>query len=135
MRRTLLGLLVVTGLVVGGWAYLDPAGWYATFPGLGRHWLPPLGPYNEHLAKDTGALYLALAVVTCGALRRSAGAGTVRAVAAAWTVFNALHLIYHVPHLHVYDTVDQVLNVVGLGGLLAVSASLLLVRPAPEGKP
>ena len=43
-----------------------------TFPGGGRHWLPMLGAYNEHLARDVGALYLALAVLSAGAALRAA---------------------------------------------------------------
>ncbi|WP_149183526.1 hypothetical protein [Streptomyces sp. TRM49041] len=133
LRSAALVALVVTGLYVGVWAYFLPEKWYDGFPGFGRTWLPPLGPYNEHLAKDTGALYLALALLSAAALRRANSNRLVRTTGAAWLVFNALHLVYHMQHLHVYGTTDKVLNVVGLGALMLISAALLIpVRAAPR---
>src|SRR5258707_688116 len=55
LQRGLLGFLAVTGAVTGLWAYVAPRNWYDTFPGMGLSWLPQLGPYNEHFAKDVGA--------------------------------------------------------------------------------
>jgi hypothetical protein len=45
-----------------------PLHWFNNFPGLGMQWLPVLGPYNEHFAKDVGAAYLALASLSVCAL-------------------------------------------------------------------
>jgi hypothetical protein len=133
LRQAVLVALVGTGLYVGVWAYFLPREWYDGFPGFGRRWLPPLGPYNEHLAKDTGALYLALSALTCTAVRRAHSNRLVRTTGAAWLVFNTLHLVYHLRHLHVYGTTDQVLNVVGLGALVLISATLLIpAAPAPR---
>ncbi|MFE5139214.1 hypothetical protein ACFRDV_16320 [Streptomyces fagopyri] len=129
IRYAGLGLLALTGLYTGGWAYFSPKGWYANFPGFGLSWLPPLGPYNEHLAKDTGAMFLALAVLTAVTLRQVRNERLVRTTGAVWLVFDVLHLGYHVQHLDMYGTRDQVLNVVTLAALLLVSA--LLVMPVP----
>lgn len=62
-RRAALWLLTSTTLVVGAWALLAPASFYRAFP-LGRAWVAVDGPFNEHLLRDVGGLFLALTVVT-----------------------------------------------------------------------
>jgi hypothetical protein len=123
IRYAALGLLAVTGLYTGVWAYCSPTSWYANFPGLGLSWLPQLGPYNEHLTKDAGAMFLALAVLTV--ITR-----LVQTTGAVWLVFNVLHFSYHVQHLDMYNTRDQILNVVFLAALILLAA-LLLVPALP----
>ncbi|MCH0539188.1 hypothetical protein I3F58_06385 [Streptomyces sp. MUM 203J] len=125
-RQVALGLFIVSGLYVGVWAYFAPQHWHETFPGFGRSWLPQLGPYNQHLAKDTGAMYLALAVLSVIALRYVRSNPMVQTTGAAWLTFNILHLVYHVQHLHVYDTIDQILNVVLLSAQTIIAAALLV---------
>ncbi|MFG2784811.1 hypothetical protein ACGFY7_44200 [Streptomyces prunicolor] len=132
IRYVSLGLLAVVGLYTGGWAYFSPTGWYANFPGLGLSWLPQLGPYNEHLVKDAGAMFLALALLTIVALREVRNTGLVQTTGAVWLVFNVLHFSYHVQHLDMYGTRDQVLNVVFLAALVLLSAVLLV--PASPGR-
>ncbi len=60
-----IGLLIVaaTPLVGGLWALLFPRAFYDDFPLPGRAWVSTLGPYNEHLVRDVGALNLALGVL------------------------------------------------------------------------
>lgn len=94
-RRWVLVLLALPGAYVGIWAHFLPASWYRSFPGFGRHWLPQLGPYNEHLSRDVGALYLALAVLSAGAAWRAGDTYLVRLTALVWLVFSVPHLIYH----------------------------------------
>lgn len=131
VHRILLALLAVTGVVVGSWAYFAPKHWYDTFPGLGLRWLPQLGPYNEHFVKDVGAFYLGLTVLSVCAFVYIANATLVRVAAGAWTVFNLLHLVFHVQMLHMYEPRDQVLNVIALSTVLLVSLALLLPQRAP----
>jgi len=45
-----------------------------------------------------------------------------------WLVFNVLHLSYHMQHLGMYGTRNQVLNVVTLTLLVLSSAALLGAR-------
>ncbi|WP_406149575.1 hypothetical protein [Streptomyces sp. NBC_01012] len=131
LRRALLALLALVGLYTGGWAYVAPAHWYAHFPGFGFSWLPQLGPYNMHLAKDDGAMFLALAALALLTIRYARHTLIVQLTATAWLVFNVLHCVYHLQHLHVYDTVDKVLNVLLLGLLVLITAALFIpVRPA-----
>ncbi|WP_329372132.1 hypothetical protein [Streptomyces sp. NBC_01483] len=130
IRYAALGLLAVTGLYTGVWAYCSPTSWYANFPGLGLSWLPQLGPYNEHLTKDVGAMFLALAVLTVITLRSVDNTRLVQTTGAVWLVFNVLHFSYHVQHLDMYNTRDQILNVVFLAALILLAA-LLLVPALP----
>ncbi|MFI9471915.1 hypothetical protein ACIHBQ_31180 [Streptomyces sp. NPDC052492] len=130
-RRALLSLLALAGLYTGGWAYAAPKNWHANFPGFGFSWLPQLGPYNMHLAKDTGAMFLALAVLALITIRYARTTRVVQITASTWLVFNVLHCIFHMQHLHVYGTTDKVLNVVSLTLLVLVSAALFV----PERRP
>jgi hypothetical protein len=125
LRRALLGLLGFVGAFTGVWAYAAPRNWFDRFPGFGLHWLPQLGPFNEHLAKDDGAMFLALAVLAGCAVRWAADERLVRVTALVWLVFDVLHLIFHMQHLDMYGTRDQVLNVLFLGLLPVVSLALL----------
>ena len=74
----------------GFWAAFAPRSFYADFPGAGRHWISPDGPYNQHLIRDVGELNLALFVVVLAAavtlslpLVRAALAGDARERGAA----------------------------------------------------
>lgn len=128
LDRISLIILLVTAAVSGLWAYFLPRNWYDTFPGLGMHWLPQLGPYSEHLAKDVGAMFLAFAVVTVVALVRTHDELLLRVVSWGWLVFNVLHFIYHMTMLGMYKPSDQVANVITLS--LLVIVSVILVVPA-----
>jgi hypothetical protein len=133
LDRVCLALLLLSACYVGGWAYLAPYHWYAHFPGFGLRWLPQLGPYNEHLAKDVGAMYLALAVLTLVALARPRDRASTRIAGATWLVFNVLHLAYHTTMLGRYGPTDRVLNVVTLS-LVVLLAVPLVVRPSAEDR-
>jgi hypothetical protein len=131
-RRALLLALAITAVVVGTWAYFAPAHWHATFPGFGRHWLPVLGPYNEHLVKDVGGMYLGLMALSLAAATRPADTFVVRIAGTAWTVFNVLHLTYHLQHLGMYQPSDQILNVIALSLPTLAGAALLLPARTPK---
>lgn len=129
-----LALLGLLGLQIGTWATFWPRGFYDDFPGGGRSWVAVDGPYNEHLVRDFGALNLALTAAVAVALITRAPAA-VRAAALAWLVYSVPHLVYHVRHIDIYDTADQVLNLAGLGGAV-VLAGIALARPgSPRGGP
>ncbi|BBX23825.1 hypothetical protein MTER_32360 [Mycolicibacter terrae] len=128
VHRICLIFLTIVGVGVGGWAYFAPLNWYNTFPGLGMTWLPVLGPYNEHFVKDVGSMYLGLAALSALALYYVGNRAVVVVTAICVSVFNMLHLIYHLGMLHMYGPRDAVLNVVALS--LVLVASLLLLVPA-----
>jgi len=129
--RVGLWILALGELPLGAWALAAPASWYRSFPGLGHHWLPPLGPYNEHLAIDFGSLTLGLTVVTIVAavtMRRD----WVRAAAAGWTVVGVPHLAFHLGQLEPYPVADQVANIIGLAVALILPAAILVASLIPS---
>jgi hypothetical protein len=123
--RAGLCLLALGELPLGAWAVAAPASFYRSFPGFGHHWLPPLGPYNEHLTIDFGSLTLGLTAVTVVAavtMRRE----WILAAAAGWTVVGVPHLAFHLGHLEPYPAADQVANVVGLAVAVLIPAAILV---------
>lgn len=131
LRRTLLGIGVALGAYVGGWAFFAPAAFYRSFPGFGLHWIDVDGPFNEHLIREVGALYLGLAAASlASALARSAQPG--RIVGLAWAVFGTLHFGYHASHLE-GSTGDRIGTLVSLG--LSALLGLALLLPARGRKP
>jgi hypothetical protein len=120
-----LAILAVPSLVIGVWAAFAPRSFYDDFPGLGRVWVSPVGPYNEHLVRDVGELNLALAVITVVALVVLTPM-LVRAVLAGWIIYSVPHLVYHLRHLEPFATDDQVSMIASLA-LVPVLAIVLLV--------
>jgi hypothetical protein len=123
LRAGLL-LLASPPLVVGLWALLVPRSFYDDFPFPGREWVSALGPYNEHLVRDVGALNLALGVLLATAVilleRR-----LVRASLVAWLVYAVPHLAFHITTLDAFPPFDNLANV-GVLGLAVLLPSLLL---------
>jgi hypothetical protein len=123
----LAGLLGLTALSVGMWASVGPHSFFTSFPGFGHHWVLAQPPYNEHLTRDVGGLYLALAVVSGWAVTR--GTDESYAVSGlAWLVFGGPHLVFHWAHLGVFPTADQIGNLVALG-VTVLAPVLLLAGP------
>src|SRR3954468_15918781 len=119
--RAALGLLALSAAFVGFWALFAPSSFYTSFPGLGFTWVSEAGPYDEHLVRDVGALYVALLVVTVLALLRPA---SVRPWVAglAWLVFGVPHLVFYAAHAGPGDAVE--VTALALNVLLAVIACL-----------
>ena len=132
-RKIVLALTAAVGIFVGVWAAGFPRGFYDSFPGFGFMWIAVDGPFNEHLIRDVGALYLAIAAAAVYAFFSSQLAAT-RVVGVAWTVFGIPHLAYHLSHLHELAPIDAIGNVFSLGGSLLLGVLLLIpqrtTRPA-----
>ena len=133
-RRILLLVTSAIGTVVGVWAALLPTEFYESFPGLGLGpWVAVDGPFNEHLIRDVGALYLALAA---GGVYAACTSGTQagRAVGIAWIVFSVPHLAYHLGHTAGLSGVDLVVEIVSLSSTIVLAVPLLLpARGATKG--
>lgn len=129
-RRILLGVTSILGAFVGIWAAFAPRGFYDSFPSFGLGpWIAVDGPYNEHLIRDVGGLYLALAAAGVYALLQ-AGAHAARAartVGIAWIVFSIPHLIYHANHLAGLSGLNLVAEIISVG--ITVPIGILLVVP------
>jgi hypothetical protein len=126
-RRELRVGLVLLGAplaAIGPWAVLAPHSWFDDFPGGGMHWVSAIGPYNEHLASDVGAFFLALGgllVFAAVLLDRRLVQGALGAL----IVYSVPHLIYHLTELDAYSTRDVVLNMITLGSIVVVPLLML----------
>jgi len=119
-----VSLLAASALVVGVWALVLPRSFYDDFPAAGRHWVSALGPYNEHLVRDVGALNLALGTLLALAaivLEQR----LVQAALVAWLVYALPHFVFHATELDALPFLDNVANVITLG--LAVLLPLVLL--------
>ena len=128
IKQAAAALLALTAALVGGWAGFAPLSFYRSFPLAGHHWVSSLGPYNEHLVRDVGGLYLALLVLTVWAAIRP-HPGTLRLTGAAWLAFSVPHLVFHLMHLDELGTADKIGNVVSLA--VNVVLALVLIAPSP----
>lgn len=99
VRAIAAAVLALNAALVGVWAGAFPLSFYRDFPFPGAHWVSALGPYNEHLVRDVGGLYLGLLVLSVATLRRPSLATT---AGGAWLVFSAEHLLWHAFHLAVF---------------------------------
>jgi hypothetical protein len=124
-KRILAALLAVPAAVVGIWAAAFPRSFYLDFPLPGHRWVSGLGPFNEHLVRDVGGLYLGLLVLTLWAWRRPSPSA-LRVTGGAWLVFNAQHFLWHALHLDGFPTADRAGMLVSLGTVLILAALLLL---------
>lgn len=130
LRFLLLALGIPQGLI-GLWALFAPRSFYGDFPAGTDGWVHVLGPFDEHLVTDVGALFVGLGVlmaIAAFALRRT----VVLAAATSWLVFSVPHLVWHSLNLGPYGTADAIANTVTLtwtvvGGVLILA---LLRRPS-----
>ena len=109
-----------------------PARFYEDFPLPGREWVSTLGPYNEHLVRDYGALNLALAVLLVSAavyLERR----LVRGALVTWLVFATPHFVFHLGQTHHFSYGSNLEQLGGLA-LLVVLPLFLLFFAAPYGR-
>ena len=129
-----LGYLAIVALQVGLWAQFAPRSFYDDFPGLGRTWVSVDGPYNEHLVRDVGGLYLALAVLVIVAavtLSRT----MIATAAGAALVSGVPHFVYHVSNTDGLSGGDIAASLTGLALFSALPVWLFVVsrRSLVEG--
>jgi hypothetical protein len=130
IKRLAAAVLAVSALFVGGWAALAPLSFYRDFPLPGRAWVSGLGPYNEHLVRDVGGLYLALLVLAAWAALRPTE-DLLRVAGASWLIFGVLHFAFHAGHLAMFSTFDRVTMLIALGGTVLLAAVLVIPSGAP----
>jgi hypothetical protein len=119
-----LAALAAPLVAIGGWALLAPHSWYEDFPGGGRGWVSALGPYNEHLVRDFGALYLGLGLLLVFA-GVTLGRQVVQASLGVLLVFSVPHFVYHLTELEALPTGDNIANMITLGLGVLLPAVLL----------
>jgi hypothetical protein len=122
VRLGVIVTLAVPQLVIGLWACLAPESWFDSFPGFDPRLVAAIPPYNEHLATDAGAGFLATgAALLVAALwgRR----GGVRVALVAVAAFTAPHALYHLLHpADALSTAEDAANVAALGSTLVLAA-------------
>ena len=121
-----LAALSAYAAAIGMPALSAPAWFYRSFP-LGRGWVAQLPPYNEHLVRDAGALFLGFAVLLGLAATRPRR-DLVRGALAAWTVTAVPHLLFHAIHPSGLTSADAAAQLTLLG--VGVVLPLLLLRAA-----
>lgn len=107
---------------------------YEVFPLPGRRWVSTLGPFNEHLVVDYGALTLALAVLLAGAaifLERR----LVQVSLVAYLTFAVPHLVYHMIMLHHFPLSTDKVGLLLTLGLVVLLPSILLFLAGTRGVP
>jgi hypothetical protein len=122
-------VLTLSAAYVGTWALLAPRSFYDDFPLPGRDWVSLAGPYDEHLVRDVGGLYLALGLMTLWAALRP-WTDLLAVVGVAWEVFSVPHVIFHAGHLDGLETFDKLAELVSLGATVLLAA--LLMVPARD---
>jgi alkylhydroperoxidase family enzyme len=136
--RLLLLALAVPQALIGLWALLAPRSFYDDFPAGSDGWVNPLGPFDQHLVSDVGALFVGLGVLLgfgAWSLRRT----MVVAAGVVWLIYAVPHFIWHVFNLEPYGTADAVANTAALawtvvgGVLVLVLASRRPVRRGAAG--
>jgi hypothetical protein len=133
IRVGLLALAVPTA-AIGAWALVAPHGWYGDFPGGGRHWVSALGPYDEHLVRDFGALYLGLGFLL-GFAAISLVRVLVQAALGSYLVFSVPHVVFHAANTEPFGTGDNVANMVTLVLGLAFAVALLAATFRTTARP
>lgn len=112
LARILLALAAVAQAEVGVWGEAAPRSFYDNFPGFGRHWVAPLGPYDEHLLRDYASAEIGLAVLlACAAIWFSRR--VVLIAGAAFLAGTLPHFIFHLTTTHELPSID---NAFSLGG-------------------
>ena len=134
--RAGLVLLAIPSAIIAIWGLSSPRGFYRDFPGLGRHWVSAIPPYNEHLIRDFAAANITIALVLLAAAlfceRR-----LVQVAVVAFFCGALPHFIYHITTTDRLSTSD---NAWSLGGfvvelLIAVGVWTLTVRAPRRREP
>ncbi len=131
--RSGLALVAAAQAEVALWGLASPHGFYADFPGAGRHWVSAIGPYNEHLVRDYAASELGLALLVAAMAiwfeRRLVLVG-----GAAFLLATIPHFIYHLTTTGSLPTAD---NLASLGAFaleitLVGMALVAVARRTPD---
>lgn len=124
-RWVRLGVAVTMGapqVMIGLWAVLAPSSWFESFPGFDPRVVAAEPPYNEHLARDVGAGFLATGVILLVAAAWANRAAIVTALV-GFVAFTLPHVAYHATNpADALTGVEDVLNTMSLGSGLVFAA-------------
>lgn len=125
--KALLIYLVFSNGITGIWALFFPMQFHTSFPGFGFHWIDIMGAYNEHLIRDVGAFFCAIASLSLFAVIEF-NLSKIKLACQGNIVFAVPHLLYHCYMIHMFPTlIDKVLGILAIA-LAAGIPILILVR-------
>lgn len=123
---------VVLSAVLGVWAYFLPQAFFDHFPIVLGEWVSTDGPFNGHLVRDHGAMYLALgAAGVYGLVRPSLP--VYRVLGIVWSVFGVLHFAYHVGHLDHLGQMEATAQLIALVVALGLGIVMLIPERRRQG--
>ena len=124
--RSGLLLVAATTLGPGLWALPFPRSFYGDFPLPGWDWISTLGPYNEHLVRDYGAMNLALGVLLVSAAISPERALS-RVALLTYLAFAIPHFVFHATQTHHFSLFHNALQLGSLGLLVLLTGALLVL--------
>ena len=127
--------MAVPQVVIGVWAVIAPKSWFESFPGFDPRLVAAEPPYNEHLATDVGAGFVATGVALLVAAVW-ANRAAMRIALIAFVAFTLPHVVYHSTHpSDALTGIENGLNVATLtnGLVLATVFAWGLPRSGPAG--
>ena len=127
LPRAGLVILALVQVQIGLWALLAPQSFYDDFPGGGRMWVSPLGPFDEHALRDVGSLSLALVALLAYAAWTLEDR-IVRLAGVAWLLWALPHLAYHLTADGALSRGDRIASEGGQAVTIAIALYLLLHR-------
>lgn len=136
VRLGVVVLLAGPQLVVGLWAVLAPKSWFESFPGFGARVVAAEPPYNQHLASDVGAGFVATGVMLLVAAVW-ANRAAIQLALLGFVAFTLPHVVYHASHpADSLSGVENAANTLtlanGLVAALVFAWGLRATRRSPE---
>jgi hypothetical protein len=114
--------LAVPQLVIGVWAVIAPKNWFESFPGFDPRVVAAEPPFNEHLATDVGAGFVATGVVLLAAAVWANRAAMATALV-AFVAFTLPHVVYHATNpADALTATENAFNTVTLANGLVLAA-------------
>lgn len=122
-----LGLvaLAVPYAALALWLVIAPHNFYESFPGLGAHWVRPMGAYSQHGFTDFGTALLGLAFVV-GAAAYGLERRIVQVALIASLLQGTTHFGYHLLHLDMMSTANDIGSQTALSYFVLLPLALLL---------
>jgi hypothetical protein len=125
------GLIILATPMIGTgcWALLLPRTFYEDFPRSGWGWVSTLGPYDEHLVRDYGAMNLALCFLLVAAaifLERRLS----RIALGTLLVIAVPHFFFHLTQTHQFSLLQNLAQLGGLGFQILLPLALLALTAA-----
>jgi hypothetical protein len=110
------------------WALVAPRSFFDNFPFGGAHWVSALPPFNEHLVRDYGASFLALAALALIAAWL-ADLRLMRVTLVVWTIAALPHFVFHLAHSDQPSGAEGIASLITLALNTAVPLFLLALIP------